>query len=731
MSARPVTPPPRQDNDILQSIQLTPEQVKRLTRTTAKARQREREQAATASSSSSSTTNANNKRPLGVIPASSTSPTGAPKPKPKDRPLQRDARLGKYFDYDLSKMVNSKGGFLVDDEKEVTEDARIKERERERERAMQNLEPAMSLDPTKNPKCEECGSIYIDQTFRKVLRCLVCNKCKEEKPEKYSLLTKTECKEDYLLTDAELRDEELMPHLLKANPHKATYHNMMLFLRCQVEDFAWKKWGSPEALDAEFERRQEEKKKKKAKKFEEGLRELRRRTRESVWQRRKDEEHKHVFGAVERGNNGEGRQSISLLDGLILGCILMKHAVLTPEYTFNPDSDIRQTMSAHGELAHLELTSSLMPSPLESVEREVVTDAIGIERSSKNTFYSKSLWTPHGHPSVYGGQMMGQAVHAASLYDDQSFQLHCYFLHGTTDTVPITYQVSRLKQGRSFTSYLVKATQDVKPCMLLMCSFQKPVPHSSLPLTQWPVPEDVPPPETLELDGEYYLRLSKDANPEMKPILLGIALDRARISIILTVAVDRVGTDGCFTTLRWMKAVGAAGCDLATQKCILAYMSDFDFIGVAPKALRLKRLGRGPGNVKTIVCHFNIKIHPNGTDLVLPGMDPYSQFPFDFLKYPLPSLRSDDLARIGSYLSCETSHQHYLGPVELTQDYRLRLRVLAPREAWCLERQAKSVFFRIHKFYTRDGKMLAVAMQEGVIQAYGNVDTGDIVRSKL
>ena len=57
-----------------------------------------------------------------------------------------------------------------------------------------------------------------------------------------------------------------MPHLLKANPHKSTYSNMMLFLRCQVEEFAWKKWGSPEALDVEFERREKERKKKKSKK---------------------------------------------------------------------------------------------------------------------------------------------------------------------------------------------------------------------------------------------------------------------------------------------------------------------------------------------------------------------------------------------------------------------------------------------------------------------------------
>ena len=37
--------------------------------------------------------------------------------------------------------------------------------------------------------------MVIDQQFRKVFRCLVCNKCKNEKPERYSLLTKTECKE--------------------------------------------------------------------------------------------------------------------------------------------------------------------------------------------------------------------------------------------------------------------------------------------------------------------------------------------------------------------------------------------------------------------------------------------------------------------------------------------------------------------------------------------------------
>ncbi|EDR16060.1 uncharacterized protein LACBIDRAFT_242668 [Laccaria bicolor S238N-H82] len=300
---RPVTPPPR---TIQSNLQSTPENVRQIeiNRLKAKAAQRQRESEAAASS----VPNANRKRPLGIT----TSPT-APTPS-SSRPLKPDSRFGKYFEYDLSKMVNSKGGFLVEDGEEVDQDTRRKEMEREKQRAVQNLEPrtlpctAIFLDPSLNPKCQECHTIDIDQALKKVFGCLVCKKCQNERPERYSLLTKTECKQDYLLTDPELRDHELLPHLLKANPHKSTYANMMLFLRYQVEEFAWKKWGSPEALDAEYERRTAEKKKQKNKKFEQSLKELRKRTKESVWQRRKDEEHRHVFGQLERGPDGTGQQ---------------------------------------------------------------------------------------------------------------------------------------------------------------------------------------------------------------------------------------------------------------------------------------------------------------------------------------------------------------------------------------------------------------------------------------
>ena len=86
---------------------------------------------------------------------------------------------------------------------------------------------------------------------------------------------------------AELKDEELLPHLERPNPHKATWNNMMLYLRYQVEEYAFssRKWGSPEALDAEFAKRESDKKKRKEDKFRTRLRELKKRTQVEAYRR--------------------------------------------------------------------------------------------------------------------------------------------------------------------------------------------------------------------------------------------------------------------------------------------------------------------------------------------------------------------------------------------------------------------------------------------------------------
>ncbi|OJD14076.1 DNA repair protein [Emergomyces pasteurianus Ep9510] len=304
----PASPP--QDKSTISNSQkpLTPEQRRKIDVNRMKAKAL-REQYEVEVQSGSAV--AGQKRPYSAI--SSLKPPSSSRDartnKLNGRPLDeiRPARnFTKYVEYDLSKMTDTKGGFLTTEDdphnKILNSGDRDQKpphmtmREWEQHQLLQSLrrdragpfEPGLSVLNQKEQKsCRECGSVEIDWKWDEILKCAVCNSCKEKFPDKYSLLTKTEAKEDYLLTDSELKDEELLPHLEKPNPHKATWNNMMLYLRFQVEEYAFspKKWGSPEGLDAEFERREDTKKKQRESKFKSKLHELKKRTRVEAYRR--------------------------------------------------------------------------------------------------------------------------------------------------------------------------------------------------------------------------------------------------------------------------------------------------------------------------------------------------------------------------------------------------------------------------------------------------------------
>ncbi|KAI1488926.1 XPA protein C-terminus-domain-containing protein [Biscogniauxia mediterranea] len=252
----------------------------------------------------------------------------------KDGAIRPARKFTKFVDYDFGKMTDTKGGFLSAEDdpwnKAMSGSAALgstnqpgpaggagerpkgmTEQEWERFQLLKKLrrqkagpfEPGLSAlaDEKERKKCRECSSLEIDFVWDEVFGCRVCGGCKEKFPEKYSLLTKTECKEDYLLTDPELRDEELLPHLSRPNPHKSHWHDMMLFLRYQVEDYAFeKKWGSAEALDAEYERREADKKKRKEAKFREKLLDLKKRTRTDAYRRQQGK-----FGSTAGGGKAK------------------------------------------------------------------------------------------------------------------------------------------------------------------------------------------------------------------------------------------------------------------------------------------------------------------------------------------------------------------------------------------------------------------------------------------
>src|SRR3954463_16787731 len=77
---------------------------------------------------------------------------------------------------------------------------------------------------------------------------------------------------------------------------------------------------------------------------------------------------------------------------------------------------------------------------------------------------------------VFGGQVAGQALVAAARTVDPEHgsvnSLHAYFLRSGDPTIPILYDVDRIRDGRSFTTRRVVAIQHGKAIFNLQASFQ-------------------------------------------------------------------------------------------------------------------------------------------------------------------------------------------------------------------------------------------------------------------
>ena len=99
---------------------------------------------------------------------------------------------------------------------------------------------------------------------------------------------------------------------------------------------------------------------------------------------------------------------------------------------------------------------------------------------------------------VFGGQVAGQALVAASrtveLEDGHIHSLHAYFLRPGDPSVPILYEVDRIRDGRSFTTRTVVAIQHGKAIFNLSASFHRPEPglDFQLPMPSVPAPDTLP-----------------------------------------------------------------------------------------------------------------------------------------------------------------------------------------------------------------------------------------------
>jgi acyl-CoA thioesterase II len=202
-------------------------------------------------------------------------------------------------------------------------------------------------------------------------------------------------------------------------------------------------------------------------------------------------------------------------------------------------------------------------------------DLLDLEEIEQNHYRATS--PSEGWQRVYGGQVIGQALVAASRTvpeDRQAHSLHGYFLRPGDTTIPILYKVDRIRDGRSFTTRRVVAIQHGRPIFNMSISFQTEEPGFS---HQFDMPE-APPPESLMDERELRAQWAAKLPAEYQD-----AFNRER-----PIDVRPIDPQDVFhpdqrppRQMCWMKSRDPLPDDHRLHQCVLAYLSDWSLLDTA------------------------------------------------------------------------------------------------------------------------------------------------------
>jgi len=195
-----------------------------------------------------------------------------------------------------------------------------------------------------------------------------------------------------------------------------------------------------------------------------------------------------------------------------------------------------------------------------------------VERIDKYLFIGKS---PKQPKRIFGGQVLAQSLNAAARTVEEersAHSMHAYFLRPGNPAKQIVYEVDPIRDGRSFTTRRVVAKQDGIAIFSTAISFQIAEPGLSHQSTA----PDVPPPEGLESDFEYWTRLAEEhpdklEKPGINPV------DRIPVKRRDVLKPDQREPESHV----WLRALGDLGDEPIRHQTVLAYMSDFALLGTA------------------------------------------------------------------------------------------------------------------------------------------------------
>ena len=197
-------------------------------------------------------------------------------------------------------------------------------------------------------------------------------------------------------------------------------------------------------------------------------------------------------------------------------------------------------------------------------------DILDLEQIEVNIFRGRS--PAEGPQRIFGGQVAGQALVAAgrTVAEDRFVHsLHAYFIRPGDPSVPVIYEVDRVRDGKSFTTRRVTAIQHGKAIFTLSASFHRTEPGLS---HQVPMPQ-VPPPEELPTMQERLIHVlgrvprSAEWHPfERRPV--------GPLSYEVQQDPSLIRTENPI----WIKVNGKVPDDPLLQVCLMTYASDMTLL---------------------------------------------------------------------------------------------------------------------------------------------------------
>jgi acyl-CoA thioesterase-2 len=170
-------------------------------------------------------------------------------------------------------------------------------------------------------------------------------------------------------------------------------------------------------------------------------------------------------------------------------------------------------------------------------------------------------------PRVFGGQVAGQALVAAgrTVEGKAVHSLHAYFLRPGDPTIPIIYDVDRIRDGKSFATRRVVAIQRGEAIFNLQASFhveEEGLEHEAT-MPEAPPPESLPAADELEppkVPGRLWQELPIDMRYVDGP------------------PWERPQSAGA-RQLLWIRANGQLPDDPLLHVCVVTYASDYSLLG--------------------------------------------------------------------------------------------------------------------------------------------------------